>query len=94
MVVTAETHYIEEFPHRWRGKDQAICGAWVDPASFSTEPTCPVCQQRCADEDAETARVLEDANRIVSPPPRLNTFDLHDGYTPRDRTRRGHQRSF
>jgi len=53
------THCVPPFaPNGPDGTQLSLCGAWVDPLTASTEPTCPACVAELVDEE-ETARALE-----------------------------------
>ena len=54
------THYVPWFTTSGPdGTVMSFCREWVDPKSFSTEPTCPECRA-AMDEDNETAAALEE----------------------------------
>lgn len=69
-------------PTRARGMEQlAICGAWMTRAKFSTEPTCPSCQERLA-ADAEDAEGIDPA---AAQPRPATVFDPTSDYVERRR---------
>ena len=46
--VATQTHWNTWDAPIFRREQQTACGAYVDLARFSTEPTCPVCRQQQA----------------------------------------------
>lgn len=46
--LATQTHWNTWDAPIYRRQQQAACGAYVDLARFSTEPTCPACQQQLA----------------------------------------------
>jgi hypothetical protein len=46
--LATETHWNTWDAPIFRRQQQAACGAYVDLARFSTEPTCPACRQQLA----------------------------------------------
>lgn len=68
MADTSLTHYVYAFTRRAPdGTQQAACGAWVTPEAFSTEPLCPACMAKLAEDDAEAEQVEALRGQRVAP---------------------------
>jgi hypothetical protein len=54
------THYVPyNAPTRRNGTQQAICEAFVDPATeHAAEPTCQTCRRLIAEDDAALAALM------------------------------------
>lgn len=81
------THYIAFFTRRYMGKEQAACGAFVDPATFSTEPTCEACREELEDDETTYARLMaehHDPALRVAP----SNVSATDGYVPHGERRK------
>lgn len=54
------THYTPPFVYHRRGRDQAVCGTYIDKDQFSTEPTCAICAQWLVDDEAGIKSLTDD----------------------------------
>lgn len=69
-----KTHYIAAFTQtdRWN-RSRTVCGIFIGPKDFSTEPTCPACQAWIKDDDEGflTVQGLTDTDFPPAPPARV-----------------------
>lgn len=81
------THYIPPFTEtRGRGIHQmqrAFCGAWVEEAQHSAEPSCERCQE-FLEADAKQLALLMGMGPCTNPVS-VQHIDIHAGYRPRTR---------
>jgi hypothetical protein len=58
--VFGDSHFVEFDAPKLGSRARALCGEIVEAASASSTPTCALCKQRLADDEAALAVLMED----------------------------------